>query len=72
MPRLIITKIDTLTAVNGRGNTEVIIKREQGTGKREQARGNREIPIIKIRGFVQGRIETSWLTPSRFKYFYLF
>jgi hypothetical protein len=36
MPRLIITKIDTLTAVNGRGNTEVIIKREQGTGRREQ------------------------------------
>ncbi|MEH1783728.1 MAG: hypothetical protein V7L26_32530, partial [Nostoc sp.] len=31
---------------------------------------NREIPIIKIRGFVQGHIETSWLTPSRFKYFY--
>jgi hypothetical protein len=41
-------------------------------GNRERATGNREIPIIKIRGFVQGRIETSWLTPSRFKYFYLF
>jgi hypothetical protein len=46
---------------------EVILK-----GNRERATGNREIPIIKIRGFVQGRIETLWLTPSRFKYFYLF
>ncbi|MEH1783475.1 MAG: tetratricopeptide repeat protein [Nostoc sp.] len=68
---------DNYEVWNNRGNVLGNLKQyeevpENLKGNRERATGNREIPIIKIRGFVQGHIETSWLTPSRFKYFYLF